>query len=155
MLRFDFDFDLSHAFQQVADAVEAFLAKDAEPQPDAPRYSCEQMKSMLQHLCHALHFGDPAWPHIESQAQLAIHYLELTAKSFVWGQKHDDSIVECFLDEGGLRILIRALLTYELPRSIKMQVYQSTCMIAQNAKDIGLYCFWLVSSRFPYSGLRK
>ena len=32
MLRFDFDFDLSHAFQRVADAVEGFLAKDAEPQ---------------------------------------------------------------------------------------------------------------------------
>ena len=62
------------------------------------------MKSMLQHLCHALHFGDPAWPHTESQAQLAIHYLEVTATSFVWGQKHDDSIVACFLDEGGLSI---------------------------------------------------
>ena len=30
---------------------------------------------------------------------------------------------------------------WELPRSIKLQVYQSTCMIIQNAKDIGLRCF--------------
>jgi len=134
MLRFDFDFDLSDAFQRIADAVEGFLAKDAEPQP-APTYCSEQMKTMLRHLSHALHFGDPAWPHTESQAQLAIRYLEVTAKSLVWGQKHDDSIVACFLDEGGLSILIRALLTYQLPRSIKLQVYQSTCMIVQNAKE--------------------
>ena len=155
MLRFDLDFDLSHAFQRIADAVEGFLAKDAEPQP-APIYCSEQMKTMLRHLSHALHFGDPAWPHTESQAQLAIRYLEVTAKSLVWGQKHDDSIVACFLDEGGLSILIRALLTYQLPRSIKLQVYQSTCMIAQNAKDTRLCCFWRVSSRYPlYSGLGK
>ena len=114
------------------------------------------MKTMLRHLSHALHFGDPAWPHTESQAQLAIRYLEVTAKSLVWGQKHDDSIVACFLDEGGLSILIRALLTYQLPRSIKLQVYQSTCMIVQNAKDIRLCCFWRVSGRYPlYSGLRR
>ena len=112
MLRFDFDFDLSDAFQRIADAVEGFLAKDAEPQP-APTYGCEQMKTMLRHLSHALHFGDPAWPHTESQAQLAIRYLEVIAKSVVWGQTHDDSIVACFLDEGGLSILIRALLTYD------------------------------------------
>ena len=155
MLRFDFDFDLSDAFQRIADAVEGFLAKDAEPQP-APIYCSEQMKTMLRHLSHALHFGDPAWPHTESQAQLAIRYLEVTAKSLVWGQTHDDSIVACFLDEGGLSILIRALLTYQLPRSIKLQVYQSTCMIAQNAKDIRLCCFWRVSGRYPlYSGLRR
>ena len=56
MLRFDFD--LSHAFQHVADAIEGFMAKDAEPQPDqtSPRYTCEQMQSMLRHLAHALHF---------------------------------------------------------------------------------------------------
>ena len=155
MLGFDLDFDLSHAFQRIADAVEGFLAKDAEPQP-APIYCSEQMRTMLRHLSHALHFGDPAWPRTESQAQLAIRCLEVTAKSLVWGQKHDDSIVACFLDEGGLSILIRALLTYQLPRSIKLQVYQSTCMIAQNAKDIRLCCFWRVSGRYPlYSGLRR
>ena len=141
MLRFDFD--LSHAFQHVADAIEGFLAKDAEPLPDqiCPRYSCEQMKSMLQHLAHALHFGDPAWPHTESQGKLAIQYLEVIAKSFVWGQKHDDGIVACFFGERGLSILIRALLTYQIPRSIKLQVYQSTCMIIQNAKDIRVLFF--------------
>ena len=31
MLRFDFDFDLSDAFQRIADAVEGFLAKDVTP----------------------------------------------------------------------------------------------------------------------------
>ena len=72
MLRFDFDFDLSDAFQRIADAVEGFLAKDAEPQP-APTYCSEQMKTMLRHLSHALHFGDPAWPHTESQAQIIGH----------------------------------------------------------------------------------
>ena len=119
MLRLDFDFDLSHAFQRIADAVEGFLAKDAEPQADAPIYCCEQMKTMLRHLAHALHFGDPAWPHIESQAQLAIQYLEVTAKSVVWGQNRPQHRRMLF-DEGGLSILIRALLTYELPRSIKL-----------------------------------
>ena len=140
MLSFD---DLSHAFQQVAEAIEGFMAKDAEPQPNqtSPRYTCEQMKMMLGHLGHALRFGDPAWPHTESQGKLAVHYLEDTAKSFVWGQDHDTKIVACFFDERGLSILIRALLTWELPRSIKLQVYQSTCMIIQNAKDIGLRCF--------------
>ena len=140
MLSFD---DLSHAFQQVAEAIEGFMAKDAEPQPNqtSPRYTCEQMKMMLGHLGHALSFGDPAWPHTESQGKLAVHYLEDTAKSFVWGQEHDTKIVACFFDERGLSILIRALLTWELPRSIKLQVYQSTCMIIQNAKDIGLRCF--------------
>ena len=140
MLSFD---DLSHAFQQVAEAIEGFMAKDAEPQADqtSPRYTCEQMKMMLGHLAHSLHFGDPAWPHTESQGKLAIHYLEVVAKSFVWGQEHDNGIVGCFFDERGLSILIRALLTWELPRSIKLQVYQSTCMIIQNAKDIGLHYF--------------
>eukprot|EP00434_Breviolum_minutum_P041589 symbB.v1.2.036998.t1/scaffold5351.1/size28190/3 len=99
------------------------------------KYTCEQMKMMLGHLGHALHFGDAAWPHTESQGKLAIHYLEDTAKSFVWGQEHDTRIVACFFDERGLSILIRALLTWELPRSIKLQVYQSTCMIIQNAKE--------------------
>ena len=31
----------------------------------------------------------------------------------IWGQTHDDSIVACFFDEGGLSILMRALLTYQ------------------------------------------
>ena len=53
---------------------------------------------------------------------LAIQYLEVTAKRF-------DSIVACCLDEGGLSILTRALLAHQLPRSIKLQAYQSTCMI--------------------------
>ena len=149
MLRFDFD--LSHVFQHVADAIEGFMANDAEPQPDqtSARYTCEQMQSMLRHLAHALHFGDPMWPHTESQGKLAIYYLEVIAKSFVWGQKHDARIVACFFDERGLSILIRALLTYQLPRSIKLQVYQSTCMIIQNSKDVGLRCFWPVSNRSP------
>ena len=61
----------------------------------------------------------------------------------------DAGIVACFFDERGLSILIRALLTYQLPRSIKLQVYQSTCMIIQSSKDVGLRCFWPVSNRSP------
>jgi len=159
---FSFDFDLSHALQQVAEAIEGFMAKDAEPtsDPTRPRYSTERMKTMLGHLAHALNFGDPMWPHTESQGKLAIHYLEDTAKSFVWGQEHDSGIVACFFDERGLSILIRALLTWELPRSIKLQVYQSTCMIIQNAKDMGLHCFLgpsptEVHCTQMYPGLRK
>ena len=106
---------------------------------------------MLRYLANSLHFGDPMWPHRESQGKLAIHYLEVTApdEALRCDLQVDAGIVACFFDERGLSILIRALLTYQLPRSIKLQVYQSTCMIIQNSKDVGLRCFWPVSNRSP------
>ena len=103
-------------------------------------YSSEKMEGWLQHLRRALCLGDPAWPHMESQAKEAIQSLEDMAKAFVWGQTNDWSIVKCFMEQGGLAILCEALLTYALPWSIKMQVYQSFCMVVQNAKDWSLSC---------------
>lgn len=125
------DWGLSQALEYVGE----FFANEVQVGQISGEYNSEKMEGWLHHLRHALRLGDPAWPHMESQAREAIQSLENVAKAFVWGQTNDWSVVKCFMEQGGLAILCEALLTYALPWSIKMQVYQSFCMVVQNAKD--------------------
>lgn len=49
--------------------------------------------------------------------------------------RNDSKIPTIFLEHGGLQVLVGAVVAFQTPHSIRIQAWQTLCMVIQNVKQ--------------------